>query len=162
MSFRLLCNSLVSLLGLSIKMKRKMQITQNKIVRFILNLGPREHIGQVELNTLGFLNVHDRVEQLRLNQVYKICNKTSPGYLTSGFELLANTHNLQTRASAQNFFVPQLKGAVSETFYARGINDWNNLPEHVKSIRNYIRFKREAKKFLVKKATNKELSVFIK
>ena len=137
-----------------------MQITQNKIVRFILNLGPREHIGQIELNSLGFLNVNDRVEQLRLNQVYKIYHKSSPVYLTSGFELLVNAHKVRTRASAKNFFVQQLKGSESNTFYARGINDWNNLPKHVKNIQNYIRFKREAKRFLVKRATAKELSVF--
>ena len=79
--------------SLSIKMKRKMQITQNKIVRFILNRGPREHIGQIELNTLGLLKVHDRVEQLRLNQVHKIYHKTSPVYLTSELDILAYTHN---------------------------------------------------------------------
>ena len=146
--------------SLSIKMKRKMQITQNKIVRFVLNLGPREHIGQLELNSLGFLNVNDRVEQLRLNQVYKIYHNSSPVYLTSGFELLANAHKVRTRASAKNFYVQQLKGSESNTFHARGINDWNNLPEHVKNIENYIRFKREAKRFLVKRATSKELSVF--
>ena len=41
--------------SLSVKIKRKMQINPNKIVRFILNRGPGEHIGQVELNTLGFM-----------------------------------------------------------------------------------------------------------
>ena len=30
---------------------------QNKMVRFILDKGPRAHIGQKELDSLGFLNV---------------------------------------------------------------------------------------------------------
>ena len=35
--------------GLSCKWKNKLQVTQNKIVRFIHGMQPRSHIGQVEL-----------------------------------------------------------------------------------------------------------------
>ena len=56
-------------------MKRKIQITQNKNVRLLLNHGPRKQIGQIELNSLRFMNVNDRVELQRLNRVYKINHK---------------------------------------------------------------------------------------
>ena len=55
------------------------------MVRFILNLQARAHIGQTELNTLNLLSISDRVTQLRLNQVFKIRKGTSPLYLKEHF-----------------------------------------------------------------------------
>ena len=43
---------------LSSKLKNKLQTTQNKIVRYILNFNHREHVGQTELDSLKFLNRH--------------------------------------------------------------------------------------------------------
>ena len=44
------CSSWYS--GLNKQLKKKLQICQNKTVRFIKNLGPRSHIGFLELNSL--------------------------------------------------------------------------------------------------------------
>ena len=67
--------------GLSQNLKRKLQITQNKMVRFILDKHSRSHIGQDELNKISMLKVAHRVSQLKLNHAFKICNGTSPQYL---------------------------------------------------------------------------------
>ena len=45
---------------------------QNKMVRFILKLDSRAHIGNDELVNAGFLSVVDRVKQLKLGHVFKI------------------------------------------------------------------------------------------
>jgi hypothetical protein len=42
------------------RLKKSLQVLQNKIVRFILDLGPRCHIGQTELDKAGLLCVNDR------------------------------------------------------------------------------------------------------
>ena len=44
------CSSWYS--GLGQRLKQKLQITQNKMVRFILNLSPRSHVGYAELASL--------------------------------------------------------------------------------------------------------------
>ena len=44
---------------------------QNKIIRFILKLEPRSHIGREEFEKLGMLKVEDRIKQLKLNHVSK-------------------------------------------------------------------------------------------
>ena len=61
---------------------------QNKMVRFILKLEPRSHIGDEELKTVGMLRVEDRVRQLKLNHVFKIYNEVAPEYLNSDFTKL--------------------------------------------------------------------------
>ena len=44
--------------------------------------GPKNYsIKQTELSSLGFLNVENRVKQLRLNHDHKIFNHTCPSYL---------------------------------------------------------------------------------
>ena len=67
--------------NLSTRLKRKLQTSQNKIVRYIIGLPPRSHIGQKELESVNYLNVEDRVKQLCLNHAgpdwvhitYRIC-----------------------------------------------------------------------------------------
>ena len=66
---------------------------QNKMVRFILKLDSRAHIGNDELVNAGFLSVVDRVKQLKLGHVFKIKNKSCPIYLRENFlKLDENTH----------------------------------------------------------------------
>ena len=54
---------------------------QNKVVRFVLDLDPRAHVGQEQQKELGLLSVKDRVIQLKLNQVFKMYHGLSPNYL---------------------------------------------------------------------------------
>ncbi len=39
--------------------KKKLQVVLNKLIRFMFNLGPSDHVGIEQLNTLGLLNVDD-------------------------------------------------------------------------------------------------------
>merc|ERR1711984_47654 len=76
-----------------------MGTTQNKMIRFILNLDNRAHIGNKERVKAGFLNVTDRVKQLKLGHVFKIKSKTSPYYLSTNFQRLnENENRIVTRA----------------------------------------------------------------
>jgi len=47
-------------------------MAQNTAIRFIKCIGYRTSIKQMELSSLGFSNVEDRVKQLRLNHAHKI------------------------------------------------------------------------------------------
>ena len=55
--------------GLSKCLKQKLQICQNKMVRFICSYSPRHSIDYSVLSSLNMLCVEDRVTQLRLNHV---------------------------------------------------------------------------------------------
>ena len=58
--------------GLSKCFKQKLQICQNKIVRFMCGFSPRHTVNYTILSSLNMLNVEDRVKQLRLNHVFNI------------------------------------------------------------------------------------------
>ena len=72
--------------ALSKKYKDALQVTQNKVVRFVLELGPREHIGQTELDRAGFLSVQDRATQLILHTMYDVYRDTAPDYLCNSLK----------------------------------------------------------------------------
>ena len=146
--------------NISQKHKKKLQTSQNKIVRFILEFSPRDHIGQAELNLLSFLNINARVTQLRLNHVFKIFHSQGAKYLHQNFTRSSSIHSHKTRSSNSNFFVPRVDGIASSSFYYNAIQDWNTLPANIKDIPSKFVFKKCVKTHLADAAMKQELSDF--
>ncbi len=153
------CSSWFS--GLTQKLKSKLQVIQNKMVRFILDLGPMTHIGQRELDQVGFLNIHDRVKQLKLGHVHNISQGKCPPYLRTGFTYISEHHLHGTRDSLHNFVVPRVNGPGSKTFFYTAIKDWNMLPNQIKSIKNKPSFKKQVKKHLSMQANSVESNIYL-
>ena len=69
---RLLCNAMIQphfdyacptwYPNLNKSLKKKLQTTQNKCIRFCLLLGNREHVGFEEFEKINWLNINDRFE----------------------------------------------------------------------------------------------------
>ena len=161
-SRRLLCSALIQchfnyccsswFSALSVKLKKRLQVTQNKVVRFILSMDPRAHVGQQELDKLGILNVKDRVTQLKLNHVYKIFYHVAPDYICHNFIKVSDLHNHSTRGSTTNFVVPRIKGPECNSFFYTAISEWNSLANNVKYSENFSQFKRAVKRHLSSQA----------
>ena len=148
--------------GLSKTLKHRLQVCQNKMVRFILDMSPRESINYNVLSSIQFLNIEDRVKQLRLNHVYNIFNDRAPSYLRENFVLKSNVSTRHTRSSSNlDFVVPFIKTCQSGTFYYSGIKDWNELPKEVKVIKSKDAFKKSVKKLLLDKGISRHNSEFI-
>ena len=85
---RLLCNALIQphfdyawYPNLSKKLKNKTQTSQNKCVRFCLNLNKMAHISQNEFEKLNWLRKSDRINQCILLTTFKFVNDMGPNYL---------------------------------------------------------------------------------
>jgi len=140
--------------------KKKLQVCQNKIVRFISGFKNRDHVGPDELSELGLLNTEYRTHQLTLTMVHKIFYNTGPEYLTNNFVKLDNRSNYNTRSKKFNFFVPHVTGATAKTFFYNGLKLWNSLPPDLKSIENLDSFKRKVKFYLNSEMFRKEADTF--
>ena len=81
--------------GITQQFKNKLQVTQNKLVRFILNLDPRSHVGHDSFSDL--LPVASRVDFKTLGHVFKIHSKDAPKYLIENFKPVTSSHNPRTR-----------------------------------------------------------------
>ena len=56
--------------GLSKCLRERLQVTQNKMVRFDLKPDPKSHVGSEEFKSLGWLPVSKRVDQVILNHIW--------------------------------------------------------------------------------------------
>ena len=103
---RLLCNALIQphfdyassawYPNLTQKMKNKIRITQNKSIRYCLQLDKMTHISKNEFETLNWLPIKDRFNQSINLIAFKYFTKQCPSYLNKVFEL-ACPNNLRTR-----------------------------------------------------------------
>ena len=142
--------------------KKRLQVLQNKFIRFILDLGPRAHIGSAEFIKVNMLPVSDRVRQLKLNHVFRIINDQCPGYLKENFSMIRDTQlSLCTRASLNNLFLPRVKNQASHSFYFSAIKEWNSLPSKIKEYKSDVTFKLLIRDHLFKELQNKESCEFI-
>ena len=71
-------------LGLSMVLKDKLQVTQNEIIRFVLNVDSRAHVGSEVFQSLGWLSVSKRVDQIIFNHVFKVNSRLYSQALYSG------------------------------------------------------------------------------
>ena len=130
------------------------------MIRFILDLDNRAHIGQKELEKAGFLNVSKRVTQMKLGHVFKINTKSCPQYLAQHFHRLnEGGERIATRSKAYNFHTPRIN---TNTFAYTSIKDWNSIPRTIKEITLENLFKEKVKKYLVELSKNEEKDIFDK
>ena len=146
--------------GISTKSLNKLQVSLNKVCRFVLGFGPRTHIGQKELEMSGFLSISDRVEQLTLGQMFNIQKGIAPAYFDSDFVPLS--HRYITRATtSKNFKISKCWGLKEKTFYCNGIKLWNALPKNLKLIENPSFFKKEMKKHILERSKKREACEYV-
>ena len=145
--------------GLTKKYKNRLQTTQNKIVRFLLNVPPRTHIGYSEFAQVKMLPVELRVKQLKLNHMHNIFFGKAPSYLTSSFQSSTSRHN--TRSGPLSLIVPSAKSFGQSSFSYTGATAWNQLPCTIKSINSKSVFKSSVKSYLFGRLRDEEASLFI-
>ena len=149
--------------GINKGLTDKLQVLQNRMIRFILKLNSRHHIGYKELKEAGFLKVNERVKQLKLGHIFRIKNKTCPSYMMTNFECLnENEDRSNTRSYKFNFFLPSTGSQGTKTFFYTGINDWNSLPNSIKEIKNEDLFKDKVKTHLMMETRKEERKMFTK
>ena len=135
---------------------------QNKVIRFVLKLGNRAHIGCEELEKVNMLKVSERVTQNKLTHIHKIWSNSCPIYLKEHFNRIIDTELRNcTRSSLNNFFLPRVQNQAANTFFYSGIKEWNSLPANIKQIENVDTFKDHVRKHLELKARNNETCPFL-
>ncbi len=124
--------------------RSKLQVTQNKVIRFVLEKGNRYHVAVSDFRKLKWISVEKRVDFMTLCNMFKIYHKKAPKYLCH-IDFIKDSHSHNTRYSTMSFSVPSVKTQGKHTFKYSGIFLWNNLPMYVKQSQ----FKHNCKKFQI-------------
>ena len=136
------------------KLKDKIQTTQNKCIRFCLNLDKIAHISQNEFEKLNWLPISNRINQCILSTTVKFVNDIGLNYLNEVFQWATESnrtlrndylklkHRFQKRATGQN----------SLSFL--GPSKWNKFPESTKKFSNSSTFKHSLKTLYLAQLAN--------
>ena len=133
------------------------------MVRFVLGLPARSHVGKEQFSIIGWLPVAQRVNQIVLSHVHKISNDKAPSYLGDHFKEVSAIHNYSTRfrmkahsdgseiemLNSKRFSIPEVKGFGKKTFAYNGCILWNSLPQEIRDIRSISTFKSKVKSHLL-------------
>ena len=132
--------------NLNEKLKKKIQITQNKCIRFCLKLEKRRHISSKEFESINWLAVNKRFHQCINPITFKFVNNAYPHYLNGVYEYAP-----QYRIESITIFA-KLKVSFWKTNMEQ--NDlsyidpplWNNQPGSLKKTTILNTFKHNLKK----------------
>ena len=80
------------------KLKDKLQVIQNKCIRFYLKLHSREHISNKSFHKLNWLPINQRFQQCVTSTVFKFVQNKCPAYMNEVFRPAENMR-INTRNS---------------------------------------------------------------
>ena len=135
--------------GLTAILKRRLDVIQRKMARFVFDFDRRRHVGNAELNCLSWLNVPDRVNFFKLVHIYRIRHDLAPPYLRSSFTGVAQTHSYRTRGSEMNYHLSKELSLAPTSFAFTGIKQWNCLPDCIRQSSSLMVFKSKLRKYLL-------------
>ena len=156
----LLCNTLIQphfdyvcsswFPNLNQKLKRKLHTTQNKCIRFYLQLSSRTRLTFQHLEKINWLPIKERVHQSILSRVYKSLNNDSPIYMSNMFKT-ASQSNINTRQAYSRLIQPLCKTNMGlNSISYLGPSLWNKLSENIKHSSPLITFKHKVKEYFLK------------
>ena len=160
---RLLCNAIIQphfdyacsawYPNLTQKLKKKLQVMQNKCIRFCLQLDKMSTISHKEFKDLNWLPVINRFEQCVISIVFKFINGNCPYCLNEVFEFtpegnISLTNNfLKLQRPFRNTNIGQ------EALSFIGPSFWNQILETLKKTDNLNNFKHDLKKHFFNQMT---------
>ena len=147
--------------NLDISYKKKLQVMQNKCIRFCLKLGKRSHVVAMEFNRLNWLPVKERFKQCLCINTFKFFIDMCPLYLRDVF------HPVDQSLIATRKSVLKLSQPLRQTNYGQRTisylapKNWNDLPDYIKLLENTNLFKHKAKEHFFQKLKHQNNNVYI-
>ena len=140
-SRRWLCNALIQphfLYGctswyplLCKALKTKLQIAQNKCIRFCLEIPPRCHINPSHFKKINWLSVKRRVELCTSTTFFKYWKRIAPSYLKDMFMPSLNNSNTRSQKELDMSLCRTIKGQNSMSLFGPKI--WYKLSLKIKT-----------------------------
>ena len=147
--------------GLQKSYQLKLQTLQNKVIRFVLGLSPRSHIGSDELSAIRWLPVFERVSQIKLNNMHRIVHGDAPSYLRESVSMVSGVHSIGTRHRLSSISLPRVGISGSKSFRHTATKIWNSLPPPIKLIEQLSLFKTKARFYLWEKLVSRFNDVYV-
>ena len=154
---RMLCNALIQphfdyacpawYHNLTENTKKKIQIMQNKCIRFCPRLDKMHHISVEDFRFINWLPTSKRVDQCINTITFKFVNNTCPCYMKEIFEFPPRCR-IDTRNKLAKLKIPFRKTNIGQKAISFvGPSLWNSLPKLIKKTDNLNTFKHNVKNY---------------
>ena len=144
------CNS--QLVGISSDLLNKLQGVQNAAARIVFRLKKFDRVSHIR-KKLHWLPVRERIQYKIAVITFNVLYGNGPSYLR---DLLIPVNNERSLRSANKNLpvIPKtkLKTAGDRALVSTAPKIWNDLPINLRNAKNIVKFKRELKTHLFKKA----------
>lgn len=131
----------------------RLQKLQNKAMRSILKCNIYTPI-RLMLDTLKWLNIHQRLELNTLQFIHKMKIGNAPEYLTEQLGYVREVQPYHLR-NAENFRLPRAKTtAMQQSLFFKGLKLYNLLPNNIKTERNINISRRNITQFVKNNMVN--------
>ena len=111
---------------ISISVKKRLHVVQNKVIRFVLGIPPRTNLGCSELSRVNILPVKYRADEIKLNHMFNIVHGSAPEYLKHSINL-SRSNRYDTRLGNVSCVMPTVKGFGIQSFFYSACKLWNSL-----------------------------------
>ena len=126
------------------RLSKKAQSSQNKCIRFCLNLKNTAHVGATEFKAINWLSTKDRFDQHTCVNIMNFFIGTAPAYADEIFQPV--DQNRVTRRSKFKLNLPFRKSNAGKKCLSYfGPEIWNSLSTDLKSTNNINSFKHKIK-----------------
>ena len=140
--------------NLTKKLKNRIQTSQNKCIRFCLQLDKMTHISHKEFEILNWLPVNERFDQCIYSIVFKYVNNQCSNYLNEVFQT-ASENNIHSRGSFLKLKCPFRKTKAGQMALSYiGPTIWSKTPDMLKGTNNLNTFKHSLKEHYLKEIKN--------
>ena len=147
----LLCNTLIQLhfdygctSWYNLLSKAKLEIAQNKCIRFCLELPPRGHISPSHFRKINWLPVERRVELCTSTTVFKYWKGIAPSYINYMFMPSLNNYNARSQIALDIPLCRTIKWQKSMSFLGPRI--WNTFSSSIEKAATTASFTYRLKK----------------
>ena len=140
---RLLCNAIMiqpffDYPNINKKLKMLLQASQNKCIRFCLELNDKSSIESKDFEKINWLPIHERVSQCSLGSIYNFFTRNCPNYFVEIYVPL-EAKGVHTCSSYQKLNVPHGKTNVGQKALSYvGPSLWNNLNKTLETSTSLI------------------------
>ena len=140
---RLLCNALIQTTLVMVahhgihylikRLQKRFQTTQNKCIRYCLDLPSRSHISATHFRKINWLPVDLRVQLCTATTVYKYWNQLAPSYFNDIFTPSLNRYNTRSQMALD---IPLRKAALGQKNISfLGPKVWSKISNDLKVVK---------------------------
>ena len=124
-------------------LQSRLQVVQNKTIRYVLNYSNRTHLVSNDFNEVKWMSII--ITYLGASHVFNCIDEQAPKYLQV-FERVNESHHYNTRHSVNALILPKVGSYGIKSFHYIGAKIWNSLPDEIQTTFSKSLFKVRCKK----------------